>query len=123
MSGFGELGPLAAVAYDDRDVNAVSGAVELHAAGHISDKVSVDAVLGYEGVLSGKEGDLKGQSINNTALPFAETMGKVGSSGVLVGLGVGMKLAKFDLKVSYRGTYGSESQRDQTAMLTLSKAF
>ncbi len=123
MSGFSELGPLAAVAYGDRDVNAVSGAAELRAAGHVSDTVSVDAVLGYEAVLSGKEADLKGQLINNTALPFADSMGKVGSPGVLVGLGVGMKLAKFDLKASYRGTFGSQSQRDQGAMLTLSKAF
>jgi len=123
MSGFGELGPLASVAYGDRDVNAVSGAAELRAAGHVSDMVSLDAVVGYEGVLSGKEGDLKGQLIGNTALPFAESMGKVGSPGLLVGLGVGMKVAKLDLKASYRGTFGSQSQRDQAAMLTLSKAF
>jgi outer membrane lipase/esterase len=123
MSSFSELGPLASVAYGDRDVNAVSGAAELRAAGQVSRTVAIDAVIGYEGVLSGKEGDLKGQLIDNTALPFADAMGKVGSPGLLVGLGVGMKLAKFDLKASYRGTFGSQSQRDQAAMLTLSKAF
>ncbi len=123
MSGFSELGPLAAVAFDDRDVNAVSGAAELRAAGRLSERVGFDAVLGYEGVLSGKEGDLKGQLIGNTAQPFADAMGKVGNPGVLVGLGLSMKVAKFDLKASYRGTFGSQSQRDQAAMLTFSKAF
>jgi len=123
MSGFSELGPLAGVSYGDRDVNAVSGAAELRAAGHLSEAVGFDAVVGYEGVLSGKEADLKGQLINNTALPFDETMGKVGSPGALVGLGLDMKVAHFDIKASYRGTFGSQNQRDQAAMLTLSKAF
>jgi outer membrane lipase/esterase len=123
MSSFSEIGPLASVAYGDRDVNAVSAAAELRAAGQLSDAVKVDATIGYEGVLSGKEGDLKGRLINNTALPFADNMGKVGSPGLLVGLGVGMKVAKLDIKASYRGTFGSQSQRNQAAMLTLSKAF
>lgn len=123
MSGFSELGPLAAVAYSDRDVNATSGAAEVRAAGHLGEKVGFDAVIGYEGVLGGKEGDLKGRLISNTALPFDEPMGKVGSTGALVGLGVSMKVARFDLKASYRGTFGSQSRRDQAAMLTLSKAF
>ena len=55
--------------------------------------------------------------------PFAAAMGKVGSPGALVGLGLSVKVAKFDVKASYRGTFGSQSQRDQAAMLTLSKAF
>lgn len=123
MSGFSELGPLAAVAYADRDVNATSAAAELRAAGQVGPGVKVDAVIGYEGVLSGKAGDLKGRLIDNTALPFDEAMGKVGSAGALVGLGVSLKVARFDVKASYRGTFGSQSRRDQAAMLTLSKSF
>ena len=123
MSGFSELGPLAAVAYGDRDVNALSAAAELRAAGQLSRTVGVNAVIGYEGVLSGKENDLKGQLINNSAMPFADAMGKVGSPGALVGLGLTVKVAHFDVGASYRGTFGSQSQRDQAAMLTLSKAF
>ncbi len=123
MSGFSELGPLAAVDYGDRDVNAVSGAAELRATGQLSRTVSMNAVIGYEGVLSGKEDDLKGQLIDNSAQPFAEAMGKVGSPGALVGLGLSVKVAHFDIGASYRGTFGSQNQRDQAAMLTLSKAF
>jgi len=123
MSGFSELGPLAAVDYGDRDVNAVSAAAELRAAGQLSRTVGFNAVIGYEGVLSGKEDDLKGQLINNSAMPFSEAMGKVGSPGALVGLGLTVKVAHFDVGASYRGTFGSQNQRDQAAMLTLSKAF
>ena len=102
---------------------AVSAAAELRAAGQLSQTVAVNAVIGYEGVLSGKEDDLKGQLINNSAQPFAEAMGKVGSPGTLVGLGLTLKVAHFDVSASYRGTFGSQNARDQAAMLTLSKAF
>ncbi len=123
MLGFSENGPLASVKFDDRKVSATSGAVELRAAGKVSDGVSLSGALGYEAVISGTEGDLRGQLINNTAQPFATDMGKVGSPGVLVGIGLTTRIAGFALQAQYRGTFGSDSQRDQTGVISFNKAF
>lgn len=123
MSGFNELGTIATVGFADRKVDATSAAVELHARGKITEGVGLDAVLGYEGVISGKEGDLKGQLLNNTAQPFIDTMGKVGSPGVLAGVGVNADVGGFTLALKYRGTFGSQSQRDQAGMLSFSRKF
>ncbi len=123
MTGFNELGTIATIGFNDREVNATSAAVELHARGHVSESVGLDAVLGYEGVISGKEGDLKGQLLNNTALPFIDTMGKVGSPGVLAGIGVNANFSGFAVALKYRGTFGSQSQRDQAGMLSFSRKF
>jgi len=123
MSGFSEIGQVASVKFDDRKVSATSGAVELRAAGKLSDGMALNGVIGYEAVISGDEGDLKGQLINNTAQPFATDMGKVGSPGLLVGVGLTTHVAGFDVAAQYRGTFGSDNQRDQSGMISLSKAF
>ena len=123
MSGFSENGPIASVKFADRKVSATSGAVELRAAGKISDGVSLSGVIGYEAVLSGTEGDLRGQLIGNTAQPFATDMGKVGSPGVLAGIGLTTHIAGFAVQAQYRGSFGSDSQRDQTGIISFNKSF
>ena len=123
MSGFSENGPIASVKFDDRKVSATSGAVELRAAGKVSEGVSLSGVLGYEAVISGTEGDLRGQLIGNTAQPFSTDMGKVGSPGVLVGVGLTTHVAGFAVQAQYRGTFGSDSQRDQTGVISFNKSF
>ncbi len=123
MKGFNEIGPIAAVAYDDRKVSATSGAVEVRASGKLGDKVSLSGLIGYEAVLSGDEGDLRGKLINNTAQAFATDMGEVKNPGMLVGVGLSTDLGGFALQASYRGTFGNNDQKDQTGMISLTKAF
>lgn len=123
MKGFKELGVIATVNYDDRQVSALSGAAELRLSGKLGNSTKLSGVLGYEVVLSGTEDNLKGQLINNTAQAFSADMGKVGSPGVLVGVGLETKVAGFSLAASYRGTYGSDKQSEQTGMIALKKAF
>ena len=123
MKGFNERGTVAAVGFDDRKVSALSGAVELQASGRLSENLSLSGVLGYEAVLSGDQEDLRGKLINNTAKAFATDMGDVGSPGVLVGIGLERKMGSYSLSAQYRGTYGSDSQQDQTALISLNKAF
>ena len=123
MSGFSENGPIASVKFGDRKVSATSGAVELRATGKVSGGVSLSGVIGYEAVLSGTEGDLRGQLIGNTAQPFSTDMGKVGSPGVLAGIGLTTHIAGFAVQAQYRSTFGSDSQRDQTGMISFNKSF
>ncbi|MDI7775060.1 SGNH/GDSL hydrolase family protein [Asticcacaulis sp. EMRT-3] len=123
MQGFDEFGTIAAVGFDDRKVSATNGAVELRAKGQLTESVALNGVIGYEGTLSGDEGDLRGQLLNNTAQPFATAMGNVESPGVLAGIGLTTKLGGFDVSAQYRGTYGSKKQKNQTALLSISKAF
>jgi len=123
MKGFNELGVVAAVGYQDRKVSALSGAAELRVSGNLSQSVKMNGLLGYEAVLSGTEDSLKGQLINNTAQPFATDMGKVGSPGLLVGLGLESNLGGLTLSAQYRGSFGSNKQTDQTGMIAFKKAF
>ena len=123
MQGFDEFGTIAAVGFDDRKVSSTNGALELQAAGQIAPTVRVDGVIGYEAVLSGDEGDLRGRLLNNTAQPFTTAMGDVESPGVLAGIGVSATVRGFDLGVRYRGTFGSHSQKSQSALLSVSKRF
>lgn len=123
MKGFQELGLLAAVAYDDRKVSATSGAVEVRASGKVAGSVALSGVIGYEAVLSGDEGDLRGKLINNSAQAFATSMGEVKSPGMLVGVGVSTDLGGFAVSASYRGSFGDHDQRDQSGMISLTKAF
>ncbi|HEX7800930.1 MAG TPA: autotransporter domain-containing protein [Asticcacaulis sp.] len=123
MQGFDEFGTIAAVGFDDRKVSSTNGALELQAAGQIAPTVRVDGVIGYEGVLSGDEGDLRGRLLNNTAQPFTTAMGDVESPGVLAGIGVSATVRGFDLGIRYRGTFGSHSQKSQSALLSVSKKF
>jgi len=80
-------------------------------------------VIGYEAVISGDAEDLRGKLIANTAQAFATDMGDVGSPGVLVGLGLQRNMSGYSLKAQYRGTFGSDSQQDQTALISINKAF
>lgn len=123
MQGFDEFGTIAAVGFGDRKVSSTNGAVELRAAGQISQTVSLNGVIGYEGVISGDEGDLKGHLLNNTAQPFTTAMGDVQSPGVLAGIGISTKLHGFDLSAQYRGSFGDKKQKIQTAQISLSKRF
>ncbi|HWU50700.1 MAG TPA: SGNH/GDSL hydrolase family protein [Asticcacaulis sp.] len=123
MQGFDEFGTIAAVGFKDRKVNSTNGAVELQAVGQIAPTVRVNGVIGYEGVLSGDEGDLRGQLLNNTAQPFTTAMGDVESPGVLAGVGLTAEVGGFDLGAQYRGTFGSHSQKSQSALISVSKKF
>ena len=123
MKRFSEIGAVASVAFDDRKVSATSGAVEVRASGRIGDRTSLSGVLGYEAVLSGDEGDLRGKLIGNSAQAFATDMGKVTNPGMLVGIGVKTDLAGFSLSAQYRGSFGSRDQKDQTGTIALSKSF
>ncbi len=123
MKGFDEIGPIASVAFDNRKVSATSGAVELHASGKLGDHTALTGLLGYEAVLSGDEGDLKGKLINNTAQAFATDMGDVKSPGLMVGVGLSTDFGGFSVGAQYRGTFGSHDQKDQTATISLTKAF
>ncbi|ESQ83906.1 hypothetical protein AEAC466_11295 [Asticcacaulis sp. AC466] len=123
MGSFNEQGVVAAVAFEDRQVSAFSGAVELQASGQLSANTRLSGVIGYEGVFSGDAGDLRGQLIGNTAQAYMVSMGDVGSPGALVGVGVETRFSGFSLKAQYRGTFGSDNQKDQTALISLNKAF
>ncbi len=123
MKGFHEIGGIASVAYGDRKVSATSGAVEVQANGKLGDHTRLSGLIGYEAVLSGDEGALKGQLINNTAHPFATDMGDVKSPGLMVGVGVSTDVGGMAVSASYRGTFGANDQKDQAAMISLSKAF
>ncbi len=123
MKGFAEQGTVAAVSFEDRKVSSFNGAVELRAAGTLSETTGLNAVIGYEAAFSGKEGALKGRLIGNTAQPFATDMGEVGNPGVLVGVGVTTKILGLNLSASYRGTFGSDDRTDQSAFVGFTQAF
>lgn len=123
MAGFDEFGTIAAVGFEDRKVSSTNGAVELRAAGQVTPNMNISGVIGYEGVLSGNEGDLRGRLLYNTAQSFSTAMGKVGAPGLLAGIGLTAKLHGFDVSAQYRGNFGDKKQKSQTAMVSLSKMF
>ncbi len=123
MKGFSEQGTIAAVKFDDRKVSSFNGAVELRAAGKLSDTTGLNAVVGYEAAFSSKEGALKGQLIGNTAQAFSTDMGEVGNPGVLLGVGVTTKLLGLNVAASYRGTFGDKNRNDQSGFVGFTKAF
>ncbi|MBW8879864.1 MAG: autotransporter outer membrane beta-barrel domain-containing protein, partial [Asticcacaulis sp.] len=123
MKGFAEQGTIAAVSFDGRKVSSFNGAVELRAAGKLSETTGLNAVIGYEAAFSGKEGALKGRLIGNTAQPFSTDMGEVGNPGVLLGVGVTTKLLGLNLSASYRGTFGDDDRSGQSGFVGFTKAF
>ncbi len=123
MSAFSERGTVAAVAFEDRQVSALSGAIELQGAAKLSDVTALTGVIGYEAAISSSEDNLNGKLINNTAHAFSTDMGKVGTPGVLVGVGLQTHVMGMNLQAQYRGSFGSDSQTDQTAFIGLTKAF
>lgn len=123
MKGFTEAGTIAAVDFGDRKVSALTGTAEVRLSTQLSEKTRLNGVLGYEAVLSGTQGDLKGKLINNTARAFATKMGEVASPGMLVGVGVDTEVMGLNVSARYRGSFGSDDVKDQTAMISLNKAF
>ena len=123
MKAFNEMGTIAMVGFDERKVSATSGAVELRAAGNAGEHVRLNGLIGYEAVLSGDEGALRGKLINNTAQAFNTDMGDVKSPGLMVGVGVSADVGGFAIGAQYRGSFGSDKQKDQTAMISFTKAF
>ena len=123
MKGFTEAGTIAAVSFGDRKASALTGAVEVRMAAKLSAKTRLSGVLGYESVLSSTEDDLTGKLVNNTAHAFSTDMGKVANPGMLVGVGVDTEVMGMNLSARYRGSFGSSDMKDQTAMISLNKAF
>ncbi len=117
MKGFDEQGTIAAVSFADRKVSAFNGAVELRGVGKLSENTRLSGVIGYEAAFSSKEGDLKGKLINNSAQAFATDMGEVGNPGVLVGVGLETHVWGMDVSARYRGTFGDNDRKDQSAMI------
>ncbi len=123
MKGFAEQGTVAAVTFEDRKVSSFNGAVELRAAGKLSETTGLNAVIGYEAAFSGKEGALKGRLTGNTAQAFSTDMGDVGNPGVLMGVGVTTKVLGLNLQASYRGTFGEKDRSDQSGFVGFTKTF
>ncbi|EGF90886.1 esterase estA [Asticcacaulis biprosthecium C19] len=121
MSGFSEMGDVAIVKFEDRTVSATSGAVELHTSGKVG-ALAINGLVGYEAVLSGDQGELRGKLLNNTARAFATDMGEVGTPGLLVGLGVATDLGGFKVRAQYSGNFG-DNQTGQQGMISFNKAF
>ncbi len=123
MKGFAEQGVIAAVTFDDRKVSSFNGALELRAAGKLSETTGLNAVVGYEAAFSSKEGALKGRLTGNTAQAFSTDMGEVGNPGALVGVGVTTKVLGLNVSASYRGTFGDDKRSDQSGFVGFTKAF
>ena len=123
MKGFAEQGTVAAVTFEDRKVSSFNGAVELRAAGKLSETTGLNAVIGYEAAFSGKEEALKGRLTGNTAQAFSTDMGDVGNPGVLMGVGVTTKVLGLNLQASYRGTFGEKDRSDQSGFVGFTKTF
>jgi len=123
MQGFDEFGTIATVGFNDRKVNATNGALEVRAVGQVSQTVSLSGTFGYEGVISGDEGDLRGKLLNNTAQAFTTAMGDVTSPGVQAGVGITAKLQGFDVSAQYRGSFGDHGQKSQTGLISVSRHF
>jgi outer membrane lipase/esterase len=123
QESFSEQGTIAAVDFQHRKVSATSGTVEVQAEGKLTDSIALNGELGYEGVLTGLESPLKGHLINNSAQPFATDMGKIGSPGMLVGAGLTTKIGGFSVSAQYSANFGSNDQKNQSAILSFNKSF
>ena len=124
MQGFDEQGVVAPVSFSGRKVYGTSAGFELRASGKMSGGMALNGMIGYEGTISGKNADLRGHIIGNTAQPFSDSMGKLGNQGLLVGLGVETALSDgFKLSGALRANYGDHSQHSENAMISLSRRF
>lgn len=123
MRGFDENYTVGAVSFDGRKVSALSGALELRAQARLSDKTRLTGSLGYEDVLSGETDPLKGQLINNTALPFSREMGERPTEGVIAGVGLTTEVMGFGVTARYAGSFGKDDHKTQSALIALTKAF
>jgi outer membrane lipase/esterase len=124
MEGFTESGVVAFADFKARSVNALSASLELHSEAKLSDKLTLTGLVGYEDVLAGKAQDLKLQLVNNTAKPIIIQQGDVVGQGVIIGLGLKGQLAGgYSIAVKYRGSFGDQDQQNQSAIISLAKAF
>lgn len=123
MEGFNELGSVTAVGFEDRKVNALTGAVEVQMASQLSENTWLSGMIGYEGLLSSENGALEGQLLNNTAHPFSQELGDLTAPGVTVGVGLSHKMGDYKLKARYAGQFGDNDQKSTSAMVTVSRSF
>jgi outer membrane lipase/esterase len=123
MDGFTEIGEIAHVKFENRNVSSLNAAVELHGTHAMSDTMMIGGMIGYEGHLSQDNGDLKGKLQNNTAKAFTQKLGDLSAPGVLVGLGVSKNMGDFKVKVKYSGTFGEEDTTSQSGMISVSRNF
>ena len=109
--GFSETGVVAPIKYSSRDIDAVTGAVELRAAFDIvreKDKsASVFALVGYEDYLSYSRGAVRGVLANNVSQPFSTAIGKAPGEGFQAGLGLNGEIGSVRFNADYRASFSN----------------
>jgi len=105
VDSFDEAGNAATVGFGRRTADGVTGAVELRASTQVTATAKVSAMIGYEDLLTGSGGLLRGRLIDSTAQPILlSTKGPVGQ-GLLFGVGAEAQLTPMlTLTAAYRGS-------------------
>ncbi len=123
VAGFSEIGNAANVAISSRSSSGLTGALELKAATQITQTMKLNAIIGYEGVLTGSSDAFRAQLINNSAQPYVTSVAKPQSAGFLYGVGLQAKISEnVTLGANYRGSASSGSIQNQ-GNITLNAKF
>ncbi len=105
INSFNELGNVANLHVASRSTGGLTGALELKGTAKLSDTAKLNAIIGYEGLLAGSSDALRSQLIDNTALPFSNSVKKVSSAGFIFGLGGELQLSStWSANANYRGS-------------------
>ncbi len=123
LDAFTEAGVVAPVAYQSRVIDGLLGAAEVKLAYQFTQSFSAYTVLGYEGFVAAKSGDVKGRLAANTSLPFSTKVDDPANPGFVVGLGGALDMGGWTARASYRASIGDKSQVRHTANIGLGMKF
>ena len=121
--GFSEASPIGAVQFGDRTVQGLTGALELRVRAALSATTSINGLVGYETFLSRSAQAVNGRLINNTALPFATSVGAPVGAGFVFGAGFDSTFGVWSAGLNYRGSLGSKSQMAHKGELRVGTSF
>ena len=109
--GFTENGIVAPIKYSSRDIDAVTGAVELRAAFDVvrepNKAFSLFALAGYEDYLSYSRGAVRGVLANHVSQPFATAIGRAPGEGLQAGVGINGEIGNVRLFADYRASFAT----------------
>jgi outer membrane lipase/esterase len=124
LGSFAESGIIAPVAFEGRSTSGLVGAVELRLGARLTEAFKAQLMVGYEDVLAGEGGDVRGRLVNNTARPFAIRTRDPLGAGFLFGLGVEGKVGgNWSVRASYRGSVGDKDNVRHSGQIGVGTSF